>query len=310
MDGGKVMATTQGLKAYQEGRRDIFMIDPRVILIEPGFNVRDFEAPENVAHVEWLKGSILEVGMKEPITVRNGPHGPILVGGECRLRAIRALIEEGHDYQSIPCQADERTTKEPERVAELHVRNSGKRLAPIEVARIALRLTSNYGWDRAKVALHLRMSESNVSHLLALLEMPEEVQDMVKRGEVAASTALQTIKVNGEDAGATILREARTDAESAVPPRINLAAQVAMLGADSLLPPEKPAKVGRGVRVTPKRIKATTEKRQPAGKKAGKTLSVVQTEKVVAFLTWLLATAEDLEEVERKADVLMNEILQ
>ena len=90
------------------------MIDPRVLRVDAGLNVRDFEAPENRAHLEFLKASIRTEGVKQPLTVRHGgnPDGdgfvPLITDGECRWRAVMELIDEGVEIARVPCQPEGR----------------------------------------------------------------------------------------------------------------------------------------------------------------------------------------------------------
>lgn len=270
-----------GLKAFRLGRRDIFMMDPRSIIIEEGFNARDFSTPENQAHVEFLKTSIIEVGLKEPLTIRLKDNRPTLVGGESRLRAILKAIEEGHEIEAVPCQADDRYTNDAERVAEIITRNTGKSLTPLEQATVIRRLVG-FGWEQAKIAKRLSLSPSNVSHMLSLLTMPEEAQRMVRQGDVSAAVALGTVREQGETNGVEVLREAVTEAKAA----------------------------GR------KRATATTVKRtanrMPTMKRMGMTLSAVKTESVCALLRRLcVAKPETMthDEIRAAADKLLGEIL-
>jgi ParB/RepB/Spo0J family partition protein len=240
-----------GLTAFSSGRKDLLMIDPRVLRVDAGLNVRDFEAPENRAHLEYLKASIRTEGVKQPLTVRHGgnPDGdgfvPLITDGECRWRAVMELIEEGVEIARVPCQPEGRGANPTQRTIDLATRNSGKPFAPLEMARICLRL-SGFGMERNEIAAKLARSPSSVSQLLALLEMPEPVQDMVKRGEVAPATALKTVRAEGPEAATTLLQETQAEAEAEVPPIL------AVTGAES--PP-------KAKKVTEKRIKAAKEKR-------------------------------------------------
>lgn len=205
--------TTTGLKGFADGRRDILNIDPRLIVIEPGFNGRDFAIPENLEHVSYLKASIIELGIKEPLTVRLANDKVTLVGGECRLRAALAAIEDGHEIKTVPCQAEERYTNDAQRIVEQVIRNTGKPFTPIELAHICRRLSA-HGWDQSQIATKLSKSPSYVSHLFSLIAMPEEAQAMVRSGEVSASAALSAVRADGETNGVAVLREAVTTAKA------------------------------------------------------------------------------------------------
>ena len=269
-----------GLKSFAEGRRDILSIDPRKITVEEGFNGRDFSMPENQEHVDGLKSSIKERGVLEPLTVRlKDGNTVVLVGGECRLRAVLSLIEEGHKIVTVPCQSEDRNTSGEQRIIEQVTRNSGKPFTPIETARLCQRLV-RYGWGQGIIAQTLGKSVSYISHLLSLEAMPEAAKEMVRQGTVSAAQALSTVKSAGEVEGVATLHQAVEQSRAA----------------------------GK-TKATPKRVQAAAAKRV-GGKKVGHSLSAVQTEKVVTFLHWILTSEEaDEEEIERRADVLMTEIL-
>ena len=274
--------TKSGLKSFSEGRRDILAIDPRKIVVEQGFNGRDFDMAENQDHIESLKESIRERGVLEPLTVRlKDGNQVMLVGGECRLRAVLMLIQEGEKILTVPCQSEDRNTSSEQRIVEQVTRNSGKPFTPLETARLVQRLI-HYGWGQGQIAKKLGKTASYVSHLLSVEGLPEAAKQMVRQGEVSAAQALSIVRSEGESEGVAVLQDAVQESRSR----------------------------GKTARATPKRVKAVTEKRSGIGKKIGHSLSVLQTEKVVAFLHWILSSEEaDQEEIERRADVLMNEIL-
>lgn len=250
------------LRGIAEGKRDIFTIDPRKLHIEPGFNVRDFSLPENLEHVAWLKASIKEVGLKEPLIVRMRDDDVSIVGGECRYRAIMELIEEGEAIDAIVCMPEPKHVSAEERIAELHVRNSGKRFSPVEQAALAKRLLG-YGWTEAKIAEKWNMSTSNVSHLLAIETLPEQAKQEVKAGNISPSLAVQTVREHGETGGAAIIKESVSVAKAS----------------------GKSKATGRTVRAV-----ASNHGGKNIG---GKKLGAVLTERVFKFLSGLSAYQED-----------------
>lgn len=211
----------QGILRFAEGRSDLLRIDPRKVRWTPGIGGRDFETPENQRHLEETTLSVIAHGVRNPITVRvsaaQGEDEALwLVDGEVRLRAALDAIERGAAIKTIPAIAEERGKGDADRIVDQITRNTGKRFEPIELGRLCKRLES-YGWKRKDIADALAMSTSNVSHVLALLEMPEQVQDMVRHGDVAPATALRTIRAEGIEAGTDILQSAITDAAAAIP---------------------------------------------------------------------------------------------
>lgn len=82
-------------------RKDIFLVNPRNIVVVDGFNVRrDFDLDE-------LKEQIKGKGVLNPITViaykdENGVERYKLVDGERRYRATMLAISEGADIPYVP----------------------------------------------------------------------------------------------------------------------------------------------------------------------------------------------------------------
>ncbi|MDE2232560.1 MAG: hypothetical protein KGJ90_00310 [Patescibacteria group bacterium] len=262
------------------------------IEVEPGFNARDFSTPENQEHVRYLKTSIIEGGVKEPLTVRLESNGDgikhvKLVGGECRLRAVLMAIEEGHEIHSVPCQSDDRYANDADRIAELITRNSGKQLTPLEQASVCKRLSA-FGWDQRQIAKKLAYSDSYISQLLGLTTLPEEARKLVADGAVSAAAALNEVRTSGEVVGVETLKQAVEEAAAdgktkATPKRINEVRQ---------------EKVSRGVKLKP----SGTVRNESTNR--GLALGPVKTEATLAFLRWILAQAEDIDEVKAKADEL------
>jgi hypothetical protein len=83
------------------------MIDPRIIAVEDGHNPRDYNIPENRAHLDDLKASIRENGTISPLWVRYDAErrAAVLVDGECRLRAkpSRASRFQAGTSQTVSC---------------------------------------------------------------------------------------------------------------------------------------------------------------------------------------------------------------
>jgi ParB-like chromosome segregation protein Spo0J len=93
------------LRDLGDGRRDLIMLDPRKIVVEPGLNPRDYKLQENLDHLNELKASIRASGTLQPLWVRFDvkTKAAVLVDGECRLRANLELIADGEEIVAVPC---------------------------------------------------------------------------------------------------------------------------------------------------------------------------------------------------------------
>lgn len=191
------MAKT-GLAAIAAGRTDLFRMDPRKIVIRHGWNSRDFDLPENIAHVDALAESIKEVGVKEPLAGYHEDGEFILTNGESRLRAVLKLISEGHEVDTVPVQPEPRHATEAEHVLSQIIRNSGKPFTPIENARVFARLL-DMGMTNKEIAAKVGMTPERVAQIAKLDSVTPTVRKHIQKGEIT-STLVQRIQGKAKDA--------------------------------------------------------------------------------------------------------------
>ena len=114
-------------------RTDIFLIDPRNIVVMDNFNVRrDFDLNE-------LKEQIKAKGVLNPITVipfkdENGKELYKLVDGERRYRATMEAIGEGANIPWIKALKAPKDATTEDLYIEQMMRNEGKRFTEYECA--------------------------------------------------------------------------------------------------------------------------------------------------------------------------------
>lgn len=185
------MAPT-GLKAISEGRTDLFRLNPDLIVIEQGWNARDFEDEDNVAHVASLAESIRAVGVKEPLTVYMRDGEPILTNGESRLRAVRMLQAEGVEILTVPVQTEPQHASEADRLASQILRNSGRPFSVLEQMQVYVRLL-DYGMTESDIAVRAGVSVERVRQIVSLNQAPVATRKLVKQGRVSATTVQRVI---------------------------------------------------------------------------------------------------------------------
>jgi hypothetical protein len=197
------------LKELSKGRKDLFMMDPRILTIEPGWNKRK-DTPELTAYIEWLKDSIKATpGVIEPLTIYRRGEDLVITNGHCRHRACLELIAEGTDIEAVPVRVEDEKkegTNEIDRALSQITRNSGKPFTPLERAEV-FKQCLGYGSDIPKIARKTGFSETYIQNLMALLASPQPILAAVERGEVSASLAVQVQKDSPADAP-QILKEA------------------------------------------------------------------------------------------------------
>ena len=194
------------LRDLKSGVRDMIMIDPRIIIIDDGHNPRNYELPENHAHLDALKRSIRENGTLVPLLVRYDAarKAAVLVDGECRLRANLELIAEGVEpaIETVPT-IQVSGGNESDRLLTAITANTGKPLSKWELGG-AFRRLYNFGWDEAKIALRTGYKNAFVAEAMELADAPDEVKQLLSSQAVTPAFALSELRKNGAAAVQTL----------------------------------------------------------------------------------------------------------
>lgn len=169
-------------------RTDIFLIDPRNIVVMDNFNVRrDFDLNE-------LKEQIKSKGVLNPITVipfkdESGRERYKLVDGERRYRATMEAIEEGANIPWIKALKAPKDATTEDLYIEQMMRNEGKRFTEYECALMFRRFKEEFGYSQVEIADKFKKSPAFISKCLSLLDLPPYIQEKIVRGELSAKAA-------------------------------------------------------------------------------------------------------------------------
>ena len=194
-----------------KGRLDLYKVDPRIINEKENWNVRT-PSDRLTEHINWLKESIREEGVREPLTCYLENDTFYCTNGHCRLEAVRILIAEGLDIPSVPVRVEDRGANEGDRILSMLTRNSGLPLTALETAEVIKRLLK-HGWEMADVAKKTGYTTHHIKNLLNLSAAPKDITDMVANGQVSATLATSMIAERGAEAAADVLKDAIADAE-------------------------------------------------------------------------------------------------
>lgn len=188
------MTKASRLRDLKTGVRDTIYIDPRIIEIEPGHNPRNYDLLENRAHLDQLKASIKQHGVRSPLFVRfdNGKGAAILVDGECRLRASLELISEGVAIESVPT-IQVQGKNEADRLEIALTANTGKPLSTWEAGTAFVKLIG-YGWTPEMISERIGFSKRFVNEAIELADAPEEVKHLLSEQAVTPSLALAELR--------------------------------------------------------------------------------------------------------------------
>jgi ParB family transcriptional regulator, chromosome partitioning protein len=125
-----------------------------------------------------LAESVKEVGILQPLIVRRAGDGYELIAGERRLRAARlagiesipALVRDAGDAAALEIALAENVARE-----DLNV---------IEEALAYAALADEFGITHERIGELVGRSRVAVTNVLRLLDLPDEVREMIERGEL------------------------------------------------------------------------------------------------------------------------------
>ena len=142
--------------------------------------------------LEELANSIRESGVLQPVIVRSAGAGYEIVAGERRLRAARmagrselpAIIRNYSDDEVMVLSLVENVQRHD--------------LNPIDKAQAYRRLTTRLSATQEDVAKRLGLDRSSVSNMMRLLDLPAEIQDLVRAGSMGMGHARALLPLGDE----------------------------------------------------------------------------------------------------------------
>lgn len=144
------------------------------------------------AGIEELAASIRRQGIVQPVIVTpRADGGYTIVAGERRWRAARraGLLEIPVIVREV---ADDRQLLEMALVENLQRTD----LNAIEEAEAFQALQQNFGLSQEQVGIQVGRSRGAISNALRLLGLPDEVQDMVRGGQLSAGQARPLLAIS------------------------------------------------------------------------------------------------------------------
>ena len=149
---------------------------------------QEFSATE----IRTLAESLTAHGLLQPIVVRKIGDRFQLIAGE---RRLRAAVQAGWtDVPAAVVEADDRQTAEMAIVENLQRRD----LNPLEKAASFQRYLQEFGCTQEELAGRLMLDRSTIANLIRLLELPEPVQDALRRGRITQGHARALLPLGEE----------------------------------------------------------------------------------------------------------------
>lgn len=183
-------ALGRGLEALipPEAQEEAFEIEVERISLNP-YRLRGDLAPETLAS---LISSVRERGVIQPVVVRRRGGGYELICGERRLLAAR---EAG--MERVPAVVREASDRE---VLELALIENLQRenLDPTEEARAYSQLAQEFNVTQEEIARRVGKDRSTIANSLRLLNLPEQIQGYLSRGELTPGHARALLSLRSE----------------------------------------------------------------------------------------------------------------
>jgi ParB family chromosome partitioning protein len=163
------------------------------IVRDPGQPREEFDEES----LRRLADSLRQRGQLQPIRVRwDDEQGKyVILIGERRWRAAQMA-----GLSSLSCIIVEGELSDVERLSIQLVENALREdLRPIEQAKAYQTLMESHGWSGNQLAKELHIAQASVAKALALLDLPQQIQDQVDRGALAASVAYEVSKLPADE---------------------------------------------------------------------------------------------------------------
>jgi ParB family chromosome partitioning protein len=166
---------------------EVVLVDSNAIRPNPFQPRREFDQKE----LEGLAGSIKTQGLLQAIILRRKVDGYEIISGERRFRALMLLGED-----KIPSIIKPKVT-DGEMIEMALVENIQREdLNDIEQAGAYFRLLSECGLSHEELSTRVGKSRSAITNTLRLLKLPEEIQQMVIRGDISMGHARALLAID------------------------------------------------------------------------------------------------------------------
>ncbi len=173
-------------KSEGGGRSDIFSVDPTLISMDESKNGRMFPVSDDA--VQAMVESIERSGQLQPITCRRLKDKSIeIVSGFTRLKAFRLLYAKDPQYR-INVKVVELSDFDS-LMANIEENRQRNATTPLDDAFNMRRMERDFKRSRADIAAFYSCTEANVSRLVSLLALPDQVQRKIASQELTVDAA-------------------------------------------------------------------------------------------------------------------------
>jgi len=169
--------------------RKTYLLGVDELYVETNYNIRDIDQ----THVEEFRDAFIAGENVPPLAVKVTEKGIKIIDGHHRYYGAKLAQEAGY---TLRLECKDFVGSEADSVAFMVTSSQGRALLPLERAAAYQRLV-NQGLEPAEIAAKVKRSITDVEQHLQLLTVGEPLIEMVKSGEVAATTAVALQREHG-----------------------------------------------------------------------------------------------------------------
>lgn len=169
--------------------RKTYLLGVDELYVETNYNIRDIDQ----THVEEFRDAFIAGEHVPPLAVKVTEKGIKIIDGHHRYYGAKLAQEAGY---TLRLECKDFVGSEADSVAFMVTSSQGRALLPLERAAAYQRLV-NQGLEPAEIAAKVKRSITDVEQHLQLLTVGEPLIEMVRSGEVAATTAVALQREHG-----------------------------------------------------------------------------------------------------------------
>lgn len=186
----RVKPATNGNDAISIAPEQIQYLSLDQIIAKPQVRKSFAEDP-----LEGMIESIEAVGQLQPIRVRREGERFIIVDGERRYRAFQAM-----NRLTIAAIIEAQALSEGDIVQRQLIANCQREdLTASEKGTAILQLMAATGWNASQVAAKLGMSSAMATRFMAILTLPDDIQQLIASGDIAASAGYELSRIDDKE---------------------------------------------------------------------------------------------------------------
>ena len=186
--------------------RKTYLLGVDELYVENNYNIREIDQ----THVEEFRDAFIAGEHVPPLAVKVTEKGIKIIDGHHRYYGAKLAQAAGYELR-LECK--DFVGSEADSVAFMVTSSQGRALLPLERAAAYQRLI-NQGLEPSEIATKVKRSITDVEQHLQLLTVGEPLIEMVKAGEVAATTAIAMQREHGVKAS-TVAQEQMQKAKAA-----------------------------------------------------------------------------------------------